>query len=267
MGSIVDAGRDGCCKKNAMAAVRSKLFIVTPRYSLNILQNPTNRKDRPMALQDMANDPAAALPGQPAPDMQQAQQPAQGGLGESVQASPEEQQAYEHFIGKSMELIYNKQMLPQVLSLLQGEGDPIEGLARASALVIGRVASAAQQAGEKLSGDVLLHAGTATFEDLANLASEAGIHDFGEDQDGLEGAYFKALDLYREMLQSSGQLDEAAAAEDLNKLMQADKDGQLEAMFRRLAEEDAGGNKPPNGQEPPPDDSQMPRGGLMQGVQ
>lgn len=192
-------------------------------------------------------------------------------LGESVQASPEEQGQYSHFIATALELIYSPQMRSKVLDLLQGEGDPIEGLARASALIIGRVAGAAQQAGEKLSGDVMLHAGTAVFEDLANYSTEAGIHDFGEDQDGLEGAYFKALDMYREMLQSSGQLDEAAAAEDLNKLMQADKDGQLEAMFRRLAEEDAGESKSPTGEAPAdqsqiPDQDQTPRGGLMEGM-
>ncbi|GAA4108928.1 hypothetical protein ACFFTN_01515 [Aminobacter aganoensis] len=209
-----------------------------------------------MDQQDMANAPA------PMPD---GAQPVQGGLGESVQASPEEQADYERFIGRAFELIYNQQMLPQVLGLLQGEGDPKEGLARAATMIIGRVAGAAQQAGTKLSGDVLLHAGTAVFEDLANLASEAGIHDFGEDRDGLEGAYFKALDLYREMLQQSGQLDEAAVAQDLDQLMRADQDGQLEAMFRRLSEEDAAGDEPREVQADP--GTNAPHGGLMEGMQ
>ncbi|MCA0276238.1 MAG: hypothetical protein LCH86_09550 [Proteobacteria bacterium] len=216
-----------------------------------------------MDQQDMANaGPPVPMEGQPATG------PA---LGESQQASPEEQQQYDHFIGKAYELTYNREMLPKVLDLLQGEGDPKEGLARAAALVIGRVSAAAQQAGEKLTGDVLLHAGTEVFEDLANLSTEAGIHDFGEDRDGLEGAYFRALDLYREMMQQSGQLDEAAAAQDLDRLMKADQDGQLEAMFRRLAEEDAGESKSPTGEAPAdqsqiPDQDQTPRGGLMEGM-
>lgn len=178
-------------------------------------------------------------------------------FGEAVQASPEEQAQLEHFVAKAYELTYDDAMLPKVLDMLGGEGDPMEGLARASALVITRVMGAAEQAGEKLSGDVLLHAGAEVFEDLANLATKAGIHDFENDPDALEGAFFRTLDTLRGMLQESGKIDQAAAAKDMEALAAADQDGRLEGMFRNLAKSEGGEEAPA---EPPA------QGGLMEGM-
>lgn len=175
-------------------------------------------------------------------------------------ASPEEQRLYNHFVAKAMMLTYDEKMFPQVLSMLEGEGDPVEGLARATAMIVARVASAAEQAGQQLSGDVVLHAGTEVLEDLAELAREAGIKDFSQDPDALEASYFRALDHFRMTLQDAGAIDQEAAKRDLGMLQEMDQAGQLEGMFRDLAKQDprsarAGGAKA----EPEPKG----RGGLM----
>jgi len=207
--------------------------------------------------QPMQQDPmAAAAPVEPG--MEPA--PEQQGIGGAQQASPEEQGQYEHFVAKAYDLIYDRAMMPKIIDMLAGEGDPTEGLARAAALVIKRVMDMAEGAGEKLAGDVILHAGTEVFEDLANLSKVAKIKDFSQDQDAFEGAYFKTLDMFRTMLQESGRLDEGAAKKDLETLMAMDKDGKLEEMFRGLADEDEKGMEP-KGDAPEPG---MPSGGLMQ---
>lgn len=165
--------------------------------------------------------------------------------GDMQPASPEEQALYNQFVARAMLMIYGKTMLPKVLDMLDGgaekgqEGDPMEGLARTAALVVGRVAQAADQAGQKLTGDVLLHAGKEILEDLAELSRVAKIKDYSEDPDALEGAMFRALDQFRMMLQGAGRLDQRAAQSDMSRLEQMDQSGELETMLRGLAAKDA----------------------------
>jgi len=185
------------------------------------------------------------------------EQAPEAAIGQSQQAAPEEQEQYNHFVAKAYELIYDKAMLPKIIDMLAGEGDPMEGLARASAMIIKRLMDMAESGGDKLSGDVILHAGTEVFEDLANLSKVAKIKDFSTDQDSFEGSFFRMLDQLRTMLQESGKIDQEAAAKDLETLMKMDQDGKLEEMFLGLA---AGDEKQaaPEGAKP------SPGGGLMQ---
>lgn len=165
--------------------------------------------------------------------------------GDMQPASPEEQQIYNQFVGRAMLMIYDDKMLPKVIDMLDGgaekgqDGDPMEGLARTTALVVGRVAQAADKAGQKLPGDVLLHAGKEILEDLAELSRVAKIKDYSEDPDALEGAMFRALDQFRLILQGAGRLDQRAAQTDMAKLEEMDKSGELETMLRGLAAKDA----------------------------
>lgn len=176
-----------------------------------------------------------AAPPSPPPAQTGQEEPKTSLPGETQQATPEEQAQYDHFVAKAMDLTYTKEFMPQVLGMLQGEGDPVEGLARATALIVARVQSAAEQAGEKLPGDVILHAGTEILEDLAELSKEAGIKDYSEDPDALEAAYFRALDQYRVMMQDAGKIDQGSAQRDMAQLQEMDKNGQLESMLSNLA--------------------------------
>jgi hypothetical protein len=172
------------------------------------------------------------------------------------EASPEEQAQYDHFVGKAMEVIYSEKMFDKIVDLLDGGadgkdgGDPIKGLAIAAEMVVARIGAAAEQAGETLSPDVVLHAGAEILEDLANISKEAKIHDFAGDPDGLEAAWYQALDLFRERLEKSGELDKQKAAQDLDKLIAMDQNGTLEKILRDLAANDEAG--PAGGEEPPP---------------
>lgn len=171
---------------------------------------------------------------------------------EPQQASPEEQELYTRFVSKAFSLIYDKEFFPQVTAMLEGEGDPAEGLARTTAMVVVRVVSAAREGGQDMPGDVLFHAAKEVFEDLADLSGRARIKDYGADQDALEGAFFRAMDALRIELAGSGFIDQAAAEADLAELQRMDQAGELEGLFRGLAERDDAGRSPPPSDEPEP---------------
>lgn len=145
-------------------------------------------------------------------------------------ASPEEQQMYDEFVNKAYELVYNgNKVSPQVMEALKGDGNPVDGLANATAMVVMRTEDSATQKGRKIPGDVVFHAGTEVLEDLADLASQAGIHDFTEEE--MEGAAYQALDIYRAQRQQQGSLDMGAIGQDFEQIMAAEKSGQLDQMF------------------------------------
>lgn len=156
-------------------------------------------------------------------------------LGGMENASPEEQDSYDRFVARSLEFIYDQKTLEKVVGMLSGGGDdPVSALAVTAAMIVARVEDAAEAAGQKVSGDVLIHAGKEVFEDLAELATRARIHDFGADQDGFEAAWYRALDEYRVMRQSQGKLDQGVFQQDLAGLQQADQDGRLATMMQSL---------------------------------
>lgn len=174
--------------------------------------------------------------------------------GTAQQASPDEQAQYNQFVGRAMELIYNPKMFPQVVEMLRGGGNdsqdpkeagasgPAQGLAHATAMIITRVYKAASDAGANLSPDVVFHGGTELFGQLAEISDKAGISDYANDRDALEGAYFLAIDTATQQLRSAGVVDEAEAKAALQQLQGMDAKGELEQVFRDLDAQDQAGN-------------------------
>ena len=218
-------------------------------------------------MMDQMTAPASEGASQPMPqDQPQAMPQGDEMGGMTQQASPEEQKQYELIVGSAFNMIYDKKMLPKITKILEGGGDPNAGLARAASLVMTKIFTGAKQAGQEFSGDVMFHAGTEIFEDLAELSKEAGIHDFSQNPDDLEGAYFLTLDQFRMDMQDAGALDTESAKADFAKLQQMDATGDLEQMFTRLAKDDESGqdtDAPPRSGMNPAETEK--RGGLLQG--
>lgn len=175
-------------------------------------------------------------------------------------ASPEEQGQYSQFVGRAMELI-NK-MFDQVVEMLRGGGDegstadqhgangPAKGLAQTTVMILAKVGSAAEQAGQTLSPDVVFHGGTEIFEQLAEISDKAGISDYANDRDQLEAAYYLAIDMATEQMAQSGELDPAAAKAAMDQLVQMDGKGELAQIFQNLDAKDQGGAKPKPAEQP-----------------
>ncbi|TIV83779.1 MAG: hypothetical protein E5V64_06330 [Mesorhizobium sp.] len=193
--------------------------------------------------------------------------------GASQQASPDEQGQYNQFVGRAMELIYNQKMFPQVVQMLRGgsndgqdqkeagQSGPAAGLAHATAMIITRVYKAAADAGANLSPDVLFHGGTEIFGQLAEISDKAGISDYANDRDKLEGAYFLAVDMATQQLRKAGVVDEAQSKAALQQLQSMDAKGELEQVFRELDAKDQGGSGGEEEQPPPANDASM-QGGM-----
>lgn len=163
-----------------------------------------------------------------------------GEQGESMDASneaesnvtPEEQAQYDDFMDKAFQVAYDAKFFPQVLDRIAKATSPQEGLAAVTVAVVKRIADVAQQSRQPYSGDVLFAAGTELLEDLADTAQKAGIHDFSEQE--LEGALYRAMDLYREQ---SGDLSQDPAIQaDFGQLVEADRAGRLDQMVPGIAQ-------------------------------
>ncbi|MEK9722784.1 MAG: hypothetical protein VW405_04780 [Rhodospirillaceae bacterium] len=164
--------------------------------------------------------------------------PSGGDDDEQSNVSPEEQQQYEAFVKTAIEqVVLNDKVLPALGQRLKGDGDPIDGLAATTAMVVKRVDQAAREKGSPFSDDVLLHGGAEVMGYIAQLAEDAGIHSYSDED--IETAGYRAMDLYREMSQKDGSIDQQAAAQDFNELIQADKAGKLGQMIPGIEEKAA----------------------------
>ena len=148
--------------------------------------------------------------------------------------SPEEQAQYDRFVDNAFAVIYDKKVLPGVLKGLEGDGNFVDGLAHTTVTIVSRVLDSAKQAGQKISGDVLMAAGQQILEDLAETAGKAGIHDFTQDE--IDAAYLRAMDLARERMTKSGDVDPKALQTEFAAVIAADRQGRLEEFIPGAAE-------------------------------
>lgn len=153
---------------------------------------------------------------------------------ESSNVTPEEQAQYDQFVANGMQLLYSPQALPRVLQAMQGDGDPVEGLANALVTLVTRLEDSAGKGNAEISGDVKFHGATELLGQMADLAKEAGIHDYSEDEQ--ERALYLALDLYRNARQQQGQLPQEAINQDWQELVQADQQGTIEEVLPGVRE-------------------------------
>ncbi len=170
-------------------------------------------------------------PGAPAPQ--------QGGGEEQPNVSPEEQRIYDAFVNNAFSAIYDEKSLPSIIESLKGDGNPVEGLANTAVGVVVRVQDSAEQAGQALPDEVVFQAGAEILEDLVELAEKAGVHEFTPEE--IDGAWFQAMDLYREMKGGADGAGIPGAKENFNKVVAIDQAGRLDEVVPGLSERFGGG--------------------------
>ena len=178
------------------------------------------------------------MPGQPpqgAPMQGQAMPQGQPGqTEEESNVSPEEQGAYDKYVQNGMQLMYSEKTMPQLVKTIGGDGNPVEGLANAALTVVTQLDQSAKQKGVEISPDVKYHGAEELLSQMAELAEAAGVHEFSDEE--LEQAFFLALDMYRVGKQESGELDNNAIQQDMQMLVDADKQGQLDQVVPGASE-------------------------------
>lgn len=182
-----------------------------------------------MPQNPMPEERAPAQGGAPAP---QGVAPEVGYQGEG-NVAPEEQAAYDKFVDNGFKLIYDDKTMPNILNLLQSSQDKILNLASAALNVVMHLKESAKNAGREIPPDILMHGGVEILEDLAELSDKAGIYEYSQDE--IEGATYRAFDMYREMEDQRGETDQEARMAEMQELAQAEKDGRLGEMFGDMA--------------------------------
>lgn len=147
---------------------------------------------------------------------------------EGVQeASPEEQALYDRFVTRAMQLVTDDRMASKVIEMLKAPEDPREGLAQTAASIVFRVVQMAKEKGQDVPPDVLMHAGKEVFENIADFATALKIHDFNQDKEALDGAFYRAMDHFRILMTKNGYASKDQAMAGLKALQEADQSGRL----------------------------------------
>lgn len=97
-------------------------------------------------------------------------------------ATPEQQAQYDAFVKNGMRLIYAKKSVPKIVKALDGNGDPVAGLASVAANVAQRLATSAKKAGKNFPPEVILHGSGEIVEQLADFSEKSGGHKYTDDE-------------------------------------------------------------------------------------
>lgn len=173
--------------------------------------------------------------------------------------SPEEQQAYEEFVLKGFDLLYaNGEVKPEILKLLDdnpedlkqalGENLPLDApadpqnpeagtmwdamqpvivLAAAAAIITLEVVKSYPE-GEQPEGAVIMHGGAQFLEDLAQIAEDAGIHTYTEEE--MADAFRRGADIFRDAAEAEGLVDTEEAKQEWGQIVQADQEGRVDEV-------------------------------------
>lgn len=160
-------------------------------------------------------------------------QPAQQGGSVSVrQASPEEQQLYNQFVGLSMILLYDKKFMQRAIEMIRAEQTVMEGVAKVAALVAYRVYEDGQKKGKEIPASVVVHAGMEVIQLVSEMAMAAGFEPMNEQETEL--AYYGAADKFRDLMEKSGMIDPAQLDADRAEIEQMQQDGRLASVMAEI---------------------------------
>ena len=146
--------------------------------------------------------------------------------------TPEEQKQYDEFVQNAMRIIYTEDgKVQEEVMARMGTGDkPIDTMAQTLTWLVMLVEQDATRNGVALSDDVLMHASGELLGQLVEVSEAAGLHEFKEAE--LQGAWYQALDMYREANSDEGgriNTDDASAA--FAALNEADMEGRADEII------------------------------------
>lgn len=159
-----------------------------------------------------------------------------GLLEQDANVTPEEQQAYNEFVGNAYKILYSEKTFPEFIARLRkaAEQDPVEGLSSVTVMAIIRVQESARRNGKMIDPVVVFHAGSEILAAIADTAAKAGIHEYDEKE--IEAASLRAMDKYVAVANEAGLIDKQRAIFDYQSMLQADKEGKLDEMFPGVEE-------------------------------
>ncbi|UWQ30269.1 hypothetical protein [Leisingera sp. M523] len=124
---------------------------------------------------------------------------------EPKQATPEQQRVYNRFVGLSMAMLWSEKFMAKAAKIIKAHPNETDAMAMIGATIVQRVFMAADDQGEPVPPEVLLHGGLEVMNEVATFAQAAGVQ--GIEPDEIETAYYLAADKVREGLIQAGKLD------------------------------------------------------------
>lgn len=151
---------------------------------------------------------------------------------EAPNVTPEEQKMYDEFVQNAMRIIYTEdgKVQEEVLSRM-GTGDkPIDTMAQTLTWLVMLTEQDATRNGVDIPDDVLMHAAGELLGQLVEVSEAAGLHEFKEAE--LQGAWYQALDMYREANgDEGGRFNQEEAAAQFAALNEADMEGRADEII------------------------------------
>lgn len=141
-------------------------------------------------------------------------------------ASPEEQRTYEEFVSNALLVLWSEQGAEQRAKALMGK-DPRAGVASVTSQIVMQVVEAAARQRRKIPAEILMAGLSEIVSEVIEFGEDAGATGLSDDPKMVQGAYFRAVDQTREMLQDRGLIDEAEMEQDFAQMLDADE-GQLQ---------------------------------------
>jgi hypothetical protein len=152
-----------------------------------------------------------------------------------VNAAPKEKQdLYNEVVARGVMFMFDRKVMPSLVEAMREAPTPEDGIADASLMVFSRMKAAMKQANRELPGDVEFHAGAELFENLADMATAAGIKDFQKDEEALQRAFFLTLDKVRDAAVKAGDIDDAMTAEGRGVVEAVAQDGTLDQIIGQV---------------------------------
>ncbi len=98
------------------------------------------------------------------------------------QASAEQQLAYDTFVKNGMRLIYRKGAAKRLVPALDGDGDPVAGLANTVTALTLRLTESAKKAGRPMDPTAALYGAGELLEQLADYSAQSGGHRYSQEE-------------------------------------------------------------------------------------
>lgn len=171
---------------------------------------------------------AQAATQQPAPGPTAPQPPGT----EPKQASPEQQRLYNRFVGMCMAMLWSEKFMASAAKIIKAHPNETDAMAVIGATIVQRVFVAADEQGEPIPPEILLHGGLEVMHEVATFAKAAGVE--GIEPDEIETAFYLAADKVREGLIRAGKLDPQQLAEQFEQVKSLAGEEKLKDVEARM---------------------------------
>lgn len=163
----------------------------------------------------------------------EAKAPQQSGMGALSEANltPQQRATIEKFVMMGTEMLIDEKFMQTAGELIQKYPSTEEGMAQVGTAIATRIYLQSVKEGNAIPLELVIIAGAVLMEEVAQFAQAAG-KEIGPET--VEDAFYRAADLFREILNSKGLLDEGEMSQGYEQLRQQYGDDTFEVIGQKV---------------------------------